>query len=131
MKLNLGCGPRKEKGYVNCDFDPDVNPDKVVDFNKPLPFKDNEFDEVLMRHSLEHARDIGATLSECLRVGKKATILVPAPASPQYLADEHNFLFRMHGLRGGHHQWIPGFVQKILGRIAPTEYVIEITRAKQ
>lgn len=34
MKLNLGCGRDKIKGYVNCDISKSVNPDKVVDLEK-------------------------------------------------------------------------------------------------
>ncbi|MEM4605442.1 MAG: hypothetical protein QW103_00170 [Candidatus Pacearchaeota archaeon] len=30
LKLNLGCGTKKLKGFINCDIDPSCNPDKVM-----------------------------------------------------------------------------------------------------
>ena len=34
MKLNIGCGLKKKKGYINIDISKDVNPDRVVDVEK-------------------------------------------------------------------------------------------------
>lgn len=53
MKLNLGCGYRKKKGYVNIDARKDVNPDEVVDVSKGLPYKDNSIDEIRAYDFLE------------------------------------------------------------------------------
>ncbi len=53
MKLNIGCGNDKKKGYVNVDFSPDVKPDKVWNLEKvPIPFKENSVDEILAHHVL-------------------------------------------------------------------------------
>ena len=41
IKLNLGCGNDYRRGWLNCDKSKEVNPDKVVDLEKKLPFKDN------------------------------------------------------------------------------------------
>ncbi len=54
MKLHLGCGLVKKKGYINCDISGKVNPDKVIDLEKKLPFKDNSVDEILANHVFEH-----------------------------------------------------------------------------
>jgi len=54
MKLHLGCGYDKKEGYVNCDISEEVNPDKIVDINKTLPFEDNSVEEIFMNHVLEH-----------------------------------------------------------------------------
>ena len=54
MKLNLGCGKKKISGYINCDRSKEVNPDKIVNLEKKLPFKDNSIDEVIGNHILEH-----------------------------------------------------------------------------
>ena len=56
-RLNLGCGndhKPKEEGWLNIDINQDVNPDIVADLNLPIEIEDNEVDEVLMRHCLEH-----------------------------------------------------------------------------
>jgi len=54
LKLNLGCGYNKLEGYVNVDNDPSCNPDKIVDLEKKLPWKDNSVDEIIISHVLEH-----------------------------------------------------------------------------
>jgi len=86
-KLNLGCGNDYKEGWVNVDFsDKDVYGQKIKidvkhDLNKfPYPFKDSEFDEVLMKHVLEHLDDIGKSLKELVRITKKGgriRIMVP------------------------------------------------------
>ncbi len=55
MKLNLGCGYKKRGGWVNCDLDKDVKPDKIVDLNKfPYPFRTSSVTEINLEHVLEH-----------------------------------------------------------------------------
>ena len=125
MKLDLGSGWENLIGYVNCDINKEAKPDIVLDFNETLPFKDNSFDEVLMSHSLEHAKNVGFTLSECFRVAPTVKIRVPSPRSPGYSRKPHKYLFKIHGLRGRHLR-LPQIIQKLLGKFIPTEYVIEI-----
>ena len=58
-KLNLGCGFDKREGFINADNFPECDPDVRVDIETtPWPFKDNQFDYILMKHVLEH---VGAT----------------------------------------------------------------------
>ncbi len=38
MKLHIGCGRDKRKGYVNCDISPEVYLDKIVDIEKNVRF---------------------------------------------------------------------------------------------
>ncbi|RLI87421.1 MAG: hypothetical protein DRP01_01980 [Archaeoglobales archaeon] len=58
--LYLGCGLDKkestpEEEWVNVDIRPEVEPDLVWDMEKtPYPFRDGEFDLVLLKDSLEH-----------------------------------------------------------------------------
>jgi len=53
-KLNIGCGNKKLKGWINLDFSKEVNLDIVHDLNKyPYPFKDNEIDEIYVDNVLE------------------------------------------------------------------------------
>lgn len=55
MKLNLGCGKEVFEGWVNIDINPlDEKIMKVNITKSPLPFKDNQFEYVRMRHVLEH-----------------------------------------------------------------------------
>ncbi len=75
-KLNLGCGRDSKEGYVNLDCVklPGVN--VVHDLNKfPYPFKDEEFDEIICKHILEHITDLNKTMIEIHRILKKGGIL--------------------------------------------------------
>ncbi len=84
MKLHLGCGRNKLKGYLNCDISSDVKPDKIIDLEKKLPFKDNSVDEILAEHVLEHVRNFVPLMHEFQRVCKKGVkikIKVPFYAS--------------------------------------------------
>jgi ubiquinone/menaquinone biosynthesis C-methylase UbiE len=79
MKLNLGCGYKKEEGYVNIDDDPLVNPDYAInldDVNIKLPFDDNTVEEVKAHHILEHIGDGYLPLmKELYRVCKHGAIV--------------------------------------------------------
>lgn len=75
MKLNFGCGNDKLDGYVNCDISNNVNPDMIVDITKPLPFADNEVEEVLMFHVLEHTLKPIEVLKEIYRVCKNGAVI--------------------------------------------------------
>ena len=82
-KLNVGCGTRQYKDFVNVDFRKDVNPDFCCDVSKLSIFKDEEFDFILAEDILEHFshRDIWNVLAEWLRVlkgGGKLQIQVPS-----------------------------------------------------
>lgn len=71
-ELIIGCGKQKSKKMlssngskeyenpVTLDINPDVKPDVVWDLEKlPLPFKDNEFDEIHAYEILEHTGNQG------------------------------------------------------------------------
>ena len=80
MKLNLGCGFDKRKGYVNCDLSKDVNPDKIVDLEKKLPFKNNSVDEVMANHVFEHVTNFIPLMHELHRICKKnSRLLIKVP----------------------------------------------------
>jgi len=76
MKLNMGCGLKKKEGYINIDKYKSINPDKVVDMEKGLPFEDNTFDEVFSQHCLEHIRPeyFEFVLNEMARVSKNGAL---------------------------------------------------------
>lgn len=76
MKLNLGCGRIKKKGYVNVDFSSKVNPDKVWNLEKtPLPFKANSVDEILAYHVLEHIHNFIPLMHEFKRICKNGAVI--------------------------------------------------------
>lgn len=93
LKLHLGCGNDKREGYVNCDISSDVKPDKIVDLEKKLPFKDNSVDEIITSHTLEHVRNLIPLLNELHRICKKgARIKIRVP----YFAHESAFSMMDH-----------------------------------
>ena len=76
MKLNLGCGQSKKKGYINIDSSKQVNPDKVIDLEKAkLPFKDNSVDEIIAEHVLEHINNFIPLVHEMYRVCKNNSMI--------------------------------------------------------
>ena len=83
MKLNLCCGDKILAGYVNVDIQNynGVTPDVYADARR-LPFADNEVDEVLVVHAIEHFYrwEVDAVLKEWLRVLKpKAKLILECP----------------------------------------------------
>lgn len=94
MKLNLGCGTDIKEGWVNADKYPISK--KVVKCNleKKFPWRNNAFDEVYIRHALEHSKDSEFSLEEIHRVCKnnaKVTIIVPHCSLPGAMADLNHF----------------------------------------
>jgi len=59
--LNLGCGMRKQKGFVNIDNRPEMAPDICFDVSEGLPYHDNQVDHILAIDFLEHI-PIGKTV---------------------------------------------------------------------
>ena len=85
MKLHLGCGLDKLKGYLNCDIDKNVNPNKIVDLEKPLPFKDSSVDKIFTKHTLEHIKNIIPLVLELHRICKNgAEIHIKVPFYSSY-----------------------------------------------
>ena len=75
MKLHLGCGKDYRKGYLNCDISKEVKPDKIVNLEKKLPFKDNSVEEILAYHVFEHISNFSQLMHELHRVCKKNAII--------------------------------------------------------
>lgn len=86
-KLNLGCGKKKLKGYLNCDISKEVNPDKIVNLEKKLPFESNSFIEVRVDNVLEHVNNFIYLMEEIWRVSKpNAVIIINVPYFRSYHA---------------------------------------------
>ena len=75
MKLHLGCGNDYKKGYVNCDISSEVNPDKVLNLEQKLPFKDDSVSVVIANHVFEHVHNFIPLMHELHRVCKKNAII--------------------------------------------------------
>ncbi len=61
IKLNLGCGKRKQDGYINIDNRREVEPDMIYDLLDCIPYPDNSVDEIRAYDFLEHI-PIGQTI---------------------------------------------------------------------
>lgn len=86
QKIDLGCGNSKQDGFIGVDrFDiPGV--DVLADFAVSLPFDADLVDLVYASHSLEHSRDLMATMREVYRICKHgAQICIVAPYHEQKL----------------------------------------------
>ncbi len=71
---DIGCGVNKVPGSIGIDNVGGDNVDIVCDLSKfPWPFEDNEFDEIIANHFLEHCTDIISVLTEMHRITKKDT----------------------------------------------------------
>jgi len=78
MKLNLGCGEDVREGYVNVDFEKVKGVDVVLDLNDKKSwkkFKDNQFDEILMRSVIEHLDDIFEIMKEIRRIARPGAVI--------------------------------------------------------
>jgi len=76
-KLNLGCGHRFAKNWVNIDFHSEHPEVQRVNVLQRLPYSENSFDAVYSSHVLEHfsPETAAALLQECHRILKPGGIL--------------------------------------------------------
>lgn len=75
-RLNLGCGHKYLSGAINLDVTPSTNPDLVHDLNqRPWPFPDNHFREVLAYDVIEHLEHFIPTLEEIHRVCREGAVV--------------------------------------------------------
>jgi len=87
--LDVGSG-RNKIGSVSIDIDKSHKPDFVVDVQKDkFPFKENEFDVIILSDVLEHLDYPEKALTECKRVLKKnGKMIITIPNS-------NNILFKL------------------------------------
>ncbi len=97
MKLDIGCGLKKHKGYIGIDKRRLPTVDIVLDLDKQkLPFPDNSVEEVLLYHVLEHLESPYKVMKEVIRVCRKGAIIkvrVPYQYHPNaFLDPEHKYV---------------------------------------
>jgi len=89
--LDIGCGVNKVPGAIGMDANPRTAADVIHDLDsRPYPFADNEFDEVIGRHVMEHVREPIAVIVELHRItrpGGVLKILVPHWTNPDWASD--------------------------------------------
>ncbi len=80
-KLNLGAGQFRKEGYINVDWDDKAEPDVKCDLNKfPYPFEDNEFQEIITEHCLEHLENPFEVIKELHRIlDSKGKLIIKVP----------------------------------------------------
>jgi glycosyltransferase involved in cell wall biosynthesis len=77
-RLNFGCGFDIRSGYVNFDIQPlpGVDVSASIDpFYPQLPFNDDEFDEIVAFHVLEHVANKNAIMGEIWRIARHNAVI--------------------------------------------------------
>ncbi len=91
--LNLGCGNKPMKGYVNVDLYNEKFADQIVDLNKTLPWDDETYDLIYSDNVFEHVQNLIQLIRECYRVLKKDGYLV---IKTPYFKSKHAFVDPTH-----------------------------------
>jgi len=93
VKIDIGCGPNKQAGFIGLDQHKFDGVDHVVALGRaPLPFGDDTVEEVHASHFVEHltATERCQLLNELYRVmqpGAKMTMIVPHWGSTRAYGD--------------------------------------------
>jgi SAM-dependent methyltransferase len=89
--LDVGCGQNKYRGAIGIDSNPRTKADVIHDLGDvPYPFQDNEFDEIICRHVIEHVPDVMAFITELHRIAKpggRIKIVTPHYSNPDWATD--------------------------------------------
>jgi SAM-dependent methyltransferase len=93
IKVDLGCGKRKQDGHIGIDRIDFEGVDHVLDMaTDRLPFGDDEVDEVYTSHFMEHLDSVERChvmneIHRVLKTGGKCTFIVPYWASSRAYGD--------------------------------------------
>lgn len=68
LKLHIGCGVQRLRGYVNCDLFQTSAADQVFDCTSLWPFPSDSASTIYCSHTLEHLQDYQAFFKEAHRV---------------------------------------------------------------
>jgi SAM-dependent methyltransferase len=89
--LDVGCGQNKFPGAIGIDANRLSHADVIHDLGTfPYPFADNEFDEIVCRHVIEHVPDVLGFVNELHRITKPGgvlKILTPHYSNPDWATD--------------------------------------------
>lgn len=89
--LDVGCGRNKHPGAIGIDINPNTDADVIHDLGiVPYPFPDDEFDEIVSNHVIEHVPDPTAFVTELYRItkpGGRIKILTPHYTNPDWPND--------------------------------------------
>ena len=89
--LDVGCGWNKMPGAIGIDANPKTHADVIHNLGDvPYPFADDEFDEIVCRHVIEHVPDVIAFVGELYRItkpGGRIRIVTPHCSNPDWPTD--------------------------------------------
>jgi SAM-dependent methyltransferase len=89
--LDIGCGANKVPGAVGMDINPRTAADVIHDLDVlPYPFGNDEFDEVIGRHVIEHVQNPMAVMQELHRItraGGLVRLVAPHWTNPDFATD--------------------------------------------
>jgi SAM-dependent methyltransferase len=75
VSIDLGCGARKQSGFIGVDIAQLGQVDIVTDLDNGLPFEDNSVDEVYSNFFFEHTKDIIFLFKELFRVSTNGAVI--------------------------------------------------------
>lgn len=89
--LDVGCGQNKFAGAIGIDANPRSHADVIHNLGDfPYPFLDDEFDEIICRHVIEHVPDVLGFVNELHRITKPGGVLkivTPHYSNPDWATD--------------------------------------------
>ncbi len=89
--LDVGCGNNKHAGAIGIDNNPRTAADVIHDLGVvPYPFQDDEFDQIVSNHVVEHVPDVMNFVSELYRItknGGRIRLLTPHYTNPDWATD--------------------------------------------
>lgn len=89
--LDVGCGWNKTPGAIGIDANPKTHADIIHDLGVfPYPIQDDEFDEIVCNHVVEHVPDLIGLMTELHRIttsGGRIKIATPHYSNPDWATD--------------------------------------------
>lgn len=97
LKVDLGCGKSKRKGFIGIDQFKGKDVDLVTDLNKKIPLRNNSVNILYTSHFLEHVASLEKIVEEIYRVcipNAKVIIRVPHFSGRSAFIEFHKRFFR-------------------------------------